>query len=98
MVFHIYNAYLNSFNISSLFSGGIIIISSTFLKFLSETDCGFTIFYMIFFPINSPVASAALLTTFLEAVFRESSPVLAAISNYCFLHLLRIANDKNPYP
>ena len=56
----------------------------------------FTIFPAILFSIDSPVASAALWTTFLETVFRASSPV----SNNCFLYLLEkfLANDKNPYP
>ena len=64
-MFHFYNALLNLFNISSLFSGGTIL-----------------------FPINSP----ALWTTFLEPVFKESSPV----SKNCFLYFL--VNDKNPSP
>ena len=52
------------------------------------------------FPINSPIASAALWTTFLEADFRASSPVFVAVSNNCFPYLLDIffVNDKNPYP
>ena len=46
--------------------------------------------------INSPVASSALWSSFMEAVFRASS----LVSNNCFLHLLEkfIANDKSPYP
>ena len=53
-----YNNHLNSFNISSLFSAGII-ISLKFLEFTSGTDSGFTIFSVILFPLNSPIASAA---------------------------------------
>ena len=39
-------------------------ISLTFLEFSSDTDFGFKIFSVILFPINSPLASAALWTTF----------------------------------
>ena len=55
MVFQFYNTSLTSFNISSLVSDGMIIYSTS-LKFSS----GFTILLAIMFPINSPVASAAL--------------------------------------
>ena len=68
MFFDFYNTCLDSFNILSLFSGGII-TSSTFLDFSS----GLTILSAILFPINPPVASAALWTRFLEAVFTVSS-------------------------
>ena len=49
-----------------------------------------------FISINSPVASTASWTTFLETVFRVSS----LVSNSCFLYLLEkfLANDKNPCP
>ena len=50
---------LNSFNISSLFSGGII-ISSTFLKFVSD----FTILSAILFPKKLSFTLAVLWTTF----------------------------------
>ena len=53
---------------------------------------GFKILSAILFPINSPVASAALWATFLEVVFRTSSPV----SNTRFQYFLR--NSKNQYP
>ena len=50
--------------------------------------------------MNSPVPSATSWTTFLETVFRASSPAFVAVSKNCFLHLLDrfLANDKNPYP
>ena len=49
--------------------------------------------------MNSPVASAALSTTFSEAVFRAPSPVLVTESNNCFPYLLDrfLTNDKSPY-
>ena len=88
---HFYNTCLNSFNISSLFSGGITISSTGFvyrilLLYNLVTACA----------ILSPKNSLVLWTTFLEEVFKESSPV----SNNCFLCLLEkfLANDKNPYP
>ena len=66
-MFHFYNTCLNSFNISSFFSGGVI-ISSTFLEFSSITGFVFTILSLydkitasaILIPKNSPDASAAL--------------------------------------
>ena len=99
MVFYFYNTCLNSFNFSSLFAGEII-ISSTSPKLSSGTGFGFTILSAILFPMNSAVASVVLWTTFLEAVFRASSPVLVAVSNNCFQYLSErfLANDKNPYP
>ena len=84
------NNCLNSFIISSHFSGEII-ISLTLLGFLSITSFGFPILSAILFPIYSPFASAALWTTFLKTFFRVSSPV----SNDLFLHFLAI--DKNSY-
>ena len=74
-----YNTCLNLFNISSLFSGGIT-ISSTSFKFSPGTCFDFTILLVIMFPMNSPVASVALWTMFLEAVFKASSPVFVAVS------------------
>ena len=71
-MFHFYNTCLNSFNISFLFPGGII-ISSTFLEFSSITGFNFTILSAILFCINLPVVSAALWTNFLEVVFKASS-------------------------
>ena len=68
------NACLNSFNISSIFSGRIIIYSA-FLGFSSITYFRFTLLSAILFPVNLPVVLAALWTTFLEAIFRVSSPV-----------------------
>ena len=55
-----------------------------------------TILSAILFPINSPVASAALWSTFLEEVVKASSPVF----NNCFPYFLDrfLANDKNIYP
>ena len=49
--------------------------------------------HQILFPINSLVASAALWTTYLEAVFSESSPVLVAVSNN-FFHVFKIDFSK----
>ena len=60
------------------FSGGIT-ISSTSLEFSSGAGLGFTIFPAILFPMSSPVASAALWTTLLEAVFRAASPYFLII-------------------
>ena len=88
-MFYFYNTCLNSFIFFSFF--GRIIIFSTFFRFSPITCFGFTILSAILFPINSPVASAALWNTFLESVFRTSSPV----SNNCFLYFL--TNDINPY-
>ena len=93
-MFHFYNTCLNSFNIYSPFSVAII-ISLTLFEFSSITDFVFAIFSAILFPINLPLASAALWTYFLEAIFKASSPV----SNNCFLYLFEkfLANNKNPY-
>ena len=103
MVSDFYNTCLNSLNISSFFSSGII-ISSTFLEFSLITGFCFKIFSSfnlatactILFPINSLVSSAALWTTFLGAFFKASSPV----SSNQFLYFLDKfpANYKNPYP
>ena len=73
MVLHFYSTFLNHSNISSLFSGGTIISSTSF-----------TTLSAILFPINTPAASTALYATFLVAVFSASSPV----SNNCFSYLL----------
>ena len=99
MVFYFYSTFLNLFSISSFFPGAIT-ICTTFLEFPAGKGFGFTILSAILFSMNSPVASVALRTTFLEAVFRASSPVLAAVSNNCFPYLLDrfLANHKNPYP
>ena len=64
-MFHFYNTFLNSFNISSLFSGGII-ISSTGFGFTILLSFNLATASAILFPINSPV----LWTTFFEAVFQ----------------------------
>ena len=64
-MFHFYNTCLN---ISSLFSGGIM-ISST----------GFTIIATILLPINLPALSAFLWIMFLEAVYKASRPVFKKI-------------------
>ena len=72
MVFHFYSTCLNSFNISSLYCGGIIMLSTS-VKFSSETGFCFTVLSAILFPIKSPVVSAAFWTTFLESLFRASS-------------------------
>ena len=87
-MFHFYNnACRNSFNISSLFSSGMIIFSTgscfTVLPSFDLVTASAT------FPLKySPI----LWTTSLEAVFGASSPV----SNNCYSYFL--ANDKNPYP
>ena len=65
------NTCVNSFNISSLCSS-VMIISSTFLEFATGTGFGFTTLSAILFPINSPVALAALWTDFLKVVFKAS--------------------------
>ena len=77
-----------------------MIISSGFLQFASSIGFGFRILAAVLFPINSPVASAALGTTVFEAVFRTSSFVRVAVSSNYFPYLLNIflANDKNLYP
>ena len=70
-----------------LFSSGIIIPSrGSCFAILSLVDL--VTAYAILFSKNSP----ASWTTFLEAVFREPSPV----SNNCLLYFL--ANHENPYP
>ena len=82
MVFHFHNTLLNFLNISSLFSGGIIIFSTgSCFTILLSFDLATV--YEILFSINS----TALWTTFLEA----SIPV----PNNCFLYFL--VNYKNPY-
>ena len=99
MVFHFVIPVLIHSIFFLFFSVGII-ISSTFLEFLSGTGFGSTILSAIFFTINPSVALAALWNTFSEAVFRASSPVLVAVSNNCSPYLLDRfhTNDKNPYP
>ena len=61
--FTFYNTCLNSFKITSLFAGGII-ISSTFLELGSGIGFGLTIFLVILLPINASVASVVLWITF----------------------------------
>ena len=82
IVFHFYNTCLNSFSISFLFSGGLI-ISSKFLKFSSNftilSSCDLATASAILFPKNLSV----LWTTFLEGVFKGSSQV----SHNYFLYL-----------
>ena len=86
-MFHFCNNCLNSFNVSSLFSGGIII---------SSTGCYFTILSLFDLVTASGILSSknspALWSTFLEEVFGASS----AVSNNFFLYFL--ANDRDPYP
>ena len=69
-MFYFYNTCLISLSISSLCSGGIITFS-TFLEFTLGRDVGFTILSAILFLINSNVASAALWTAVLVAVFKD---------------------------
>ena len=63
MMFHFYNTFLNPFSTSSIFSGGIV-TTLTSLEFSSITGFAFRISLAILFPAKSPVASAALRTTF----------------------------------
>ena len=55
---------------------------------------------MILFPINLPIASAALCSNFYEEVLKAFSPVVVAVSNNCFPYLLNrfLENDKKPCP
>ena len=78
----------------------LILINSYSYKFAPIIGFGFRILAAVLFPINSPVASAALGTTVFEAVFRASSFVRVAVSSNYFPYLLNIflANDKNLYP
>ena len=90
-VFYFCSTCLDSFNIYSLFcwNSYFFNISWIFIRCYN--------FLAILFPINSPVASAALWTNFLEAVFRGSGPVLVAAFNNCLWYLLDrfLTNDKN---
>ena len=83
-----------------LFFSSEIIISSTFLESTSDSGFGFTILLAILFPINFPIALAALWATVLEAVFKTSSHAFVAAFNNFFPELLDtfLVNDKNPYP
>ena len=82
-MFHFNNTFLNLFDISSLFSGGMIVSSTgSCLTILSSFEL--VIVSSILFPKNLP----ALWTTFLEA--------FSSVPNNCFSYFL--ANDKNPYP
>ena len=51
-----------------------------------------TFFSALLFSFVAAAKTSPLWATFLEVVFKESSP----ISNNCFLYFL--ANNKNPYP
>ena len=90
-MFNFCNTYLNPFNIFSLFSGGIVISSTGFVSTILSLYELVTASAALF-----PKNSTALLTTFLEAAFKASSPV----SNNYSLYLLENvpANDKNSYP
>ena len=80
MVFHFCNTFLNLPNILSLFSGKIIISStSSCLSILPSFD--FVTTYAILFPKYSP----ALWTTFLEACILYSIIVF-----YIFLQMIKI--------
>ena len=75
---------LDLFNISSISSGGIIFCSTgSCFTMLSTFDLVYA--SAMLFPMNS----SALWSTFLEAVFKESSPV-SNNSNF-------LANDRNSY-
>ena len=84
-----YNNCLNLFIISFLISGRLI-ISSTFLGFLSSFTISSLFDLVTASPVSFPKNSLALWTTFLETVFTASSlyPII----------LYFLANDKNPYP
>ena len=98
-MFQFYKTWINSFNISTICTDGII-FSSTLFELSSGTDFVFTISSAILFPINSFVAPAALWTTFLVAVFKAWCPVYVGAFNDCLLYLLDkfLRNDKNLYP
>lgn len=98
-MFQFYKTWINSFNISTICTDGII-FSSTLFELSSGTDFVFTISSAILFPINSFVALAALWTTFLVAVFKAWCPIYVGAFINCLLYLLDIflRNDKNPYP
>ena len=98
-MFQFYKTWINSFNISTICTDGII-FSSTLFELSSGTDFVFTISSAILFPINSFVAPAALWTTFLVAVFKAWCPIYVGAFINCLLYLLDIflRNDKNPYP
>ena len=86
-MFHFYNACINLFNISSLFSCGIIIFSTSIVftilsLFDLATACA----------ISFRKNSLELSTTFLEAVFKKSCRVLKNCSFYFLAH------DKSSYP
>ena len=84
---------LNLFNISSLFSGRII-ISPASLE-LSEDN---VLLLLLLLQVHLLLQLPAKL--FLEAVFRASTPALAAVSNNFFAYLFErfLRNDINPYP
>ena len=82
-MFHSYNTFLDLFNISSLFSGGII-TSSTGSCFSILSLFDLAIESAILFPKDSPV-----LSTFFEAVFKESSVYLIIVF-YIFLSMIKI--------
>ena len=98
-MFQFYKTWINSFNISTICTDGII-FSSTLFELSLGTDFVFTISSAILFPINSFVALAALWTTFLVAVFKAWCPIYVGAFINCLLYLLDIflRNDKNPYP
>ena len=52
-----------------------------------------------FVPMNSLVALAVFWATFLEVVFRASSPAFVAVSIKCFRYFLHrfLPNEKYPY-
>ena len=93
--FSFYNTCLKLFSIFCLCSCGIT-ISSTFLKFISDKDLGFTIFFSDFFSFNSPVGLGVLWKYFLQQLIL----FFKALSNNFFLSLLDrfLANNKNSYP
>ena len=92
MMFYFYNTCLNLFDTSSLFSGGMMISLTGFKNFLLYELATAS---MILFPINSSIASTALWTTLLQAVFKTFIPV----SNTYFPYMLDnfFVNDKSPY-
>ena len=63
----------------------ILVLTRLIFLFFSGTGFGFTNFSAILFPINSPVALAVSLITYLEAVFEASSPVFVIVSKKNFI-------------
>ena len=85
---------------SLLWWNNYIICLLEYFAITSGTSSGFTVLSVILFPKNSSVASAALWTTVLVAVFEAFSPVFVAAPNNCLQYFLDgfLPKDKNSYP